>query len=166
MLRGSIANNITGNPIATDRIVQSIGLGGQFNTACANFVLVKGVYVYQNGSTAKSLKIVRHNNDQLTSSTLDAGRWCYYNNAITTNTQPPRLITWSTQPSVIAANPLASATLGPNVGDYAQMTFDAPIEFVATATTGDPSRCIGLQVNETGAYDLLVRWIFEFTRAF
>lgn len=164
MIRGSVGNNITGTTILGDRIIQSIGAGLGSDTSVNLFFLV-GVKVWQRGSAARSLRLIKHNNDQAHASDLDTGRWCNYSNNITTNLKNPMLITWSAQPSVIAANPLAAVVLGDNFGDNGTMTFDTPIEVQMRNAVFDPYRCVGLQMSESGVYDLDVTWIFEMSRA-
>lgn len=162
--RASIGSAISGTTAGANEIVQSIGAKGGYDTEINTFLL-KGVHVYQKGSIAMSLKLVRHENDQLHASDTDTGRWNNYSNEITSNVLNPVLITWSAQPSTVNGPELASAIIGGSVGDYAHIMFEKPVEILMRKILGDPSQCIGLRIAEIGAYDLAVTWIFEMTRA-
>lgn len=160
--RGSIGNAISGTTGATNVIVQSLGAGAP-RDAIINLLFLKGVQVYQRGSAALSLSVVRHTVNTNQSSSTNTGRWCNYANEITSNLDNPYLIAWSATPTADLPV-LATAMLGPNQGDYVHMMFEKPVEVQLWNVVFDPLRCFGLQISENIAYDLDVTWIFEYSR--
>lgn len=164
-IRMSIGVNVALTPSGANTFF--IGLGApSFAGTIAPVVYVKEIHIFQNGTplAGKSIQVYRAVDSGVHASETTVG-FSYEGQTVGAGTNACVIKWTSGQPTIPTQDPIANVFLGNNVGDYAIIRFDQPIEIEMRTSDNvfNPSECLALRVAESTALDLYVTFVWERT---
>ena len=162
--RASIAVNRAYTPAGANEFFVGIGLTGTIGATDipVEYIYLRKLEIYQNNTNPKSLQLY-HTKQGGRTAIGSLGQYNFYNNDLPAGaTMFPNVFTHDTQLLNFQLVSPFRIQLGPNVGDYAHLTFPEPGIICRLTNEGDSiHHSLSLRVAESNPLDLNITWVFD-----